>query len=98
MNIFFVVHLFLTRQLVQKEGKKKKVKPKIKPCIDKSKDKRKRERVAQLAKAQMRERNKQKCFSSMSRTHSAFPRKAPNQSQLESTSSFLPHLACPTAE
>lgn len=36
---------------------------------------RQKKRVAQLAKAQMRGKYKQKCFSSMSRTHSAFSKK-----------------------
>lgn len=59
-----------------KRRKKKKSNQKLNHILIKARQKEKeRERVAQLAKAQMRERNKQKCFSSMSRTHSAFSRK-----------------------
>lgn len=92
MIIFFVVHLFLTRWLVQKEKKKKKTQKKcwtetkIKPCIVKSKTKNKR--VAQLAKAQMREKINKNAFLQCLWPTLLSQEKAPNQSQLDNTSSF----------
>lgn len=78
--------------------KKSQTETKIKPCIDKSKTKNKR--VAQLAKAQMREEINKNAFLQCLGPTLLSQEKAPNQSQLDNTSSSpsTSTALCPLAE
>lgn len=90
MNEYFLCGSLFPDKVIGSKRRKKKVKPKIKTCIDKSKTKKKKRELHSWQRLRWGKEINKNAFLQCLGLILLSQEKAPNQSQLESTSSFPP--------